>query len=182
LYVSPSQINLQIPWQTSVGTADMVVSTNGTELARLKIGIGGVSPGIFSLQWGVGQAIAINPDGSLAAPDGSIPGVRTHAARAGDYLILLATGLGAVTPTIADGMAAGNLLCDANATPRVLIGGVPAQVLLAGMSPVFVGVDQLNVVVPTVVGDAVPLQIDTGGVRTTDKIVIAVRNRAGVIR
>jgi uncharacterized protein (TIGR03437 family) len=81
LYVSPSKINLRIPWEASVGAADMVVTTNGTELARLKIGIGGVSPGIFSLQRGVGQAIAINPDGSLAAPDGSIPAVRTHAAR-----------------------------------------------------------------------------------------------------
>jgi uncharacterized protein (TIGR03437 family) len=173
--VSPSQINVQIPWEVAVGTADLVVTTNGTALAPLKFPIGEVSPGVFSLQWGVGQAIAINPDGSLAAPEGSIPGIKTHAARAGDYLMVFATGLGAVTPSLADGVAAGNLLRNAKVTPMVLIGGVPAQLLFAGMSPAFVGVNQLNVLVPTVVGDAVPLQIDTGGIRTTDKVVIAIR-------
>ena len=120
---------------------------------------------------GVGQAIAINPDGSLAAPDGSIPGIRTHPARGGDYLMVFATGLGANTRSVADGVAAGNLIRNAKVTPMVLIGGVPGQVLFAGMSPAFVGVNQLNVLVPTVVGDAVPLQIDTGGLRTTGKIV-----------
>jgi uncharacterized protein (TIGR03437 family) len=176
LYVSRSQINFQIPWEVVVGTADLVVTTNGTALAPLKLTIGAVSPGVFGLQWGVGQAIAVNPDGSLAAPEGSLPGIRTHAARAGDYLMVFATGLGAVTPNLADGVAAGNLIRNASVTPMVLIGGVPAQVLFAGMSPAFVGVNQLNVLVPAVVGDAVPLQIDTGGIRTTDKVVIAVRN------
>ena len=176
LYVSPSQINVQIPWEVAVGTADLVVATNDTALAPLKLTIAAVSPGVFSLQWGVGQAIAINPDGSLAAPDGSIPGIRTRAARPGDYLMVFATGLGAVTPELADGMAAGNMLRNANVTPMVLMGGVPTQVLFAGMSPAFVGVNQLNVLVPTVDGEAVPLQIDTGGIRTTDKVVIAIRN------
>ena len=176
LYVSPSQINVQIPWEVAVGTVDLVVITNGTALTPLKLAIGTVSPGVFSLQWGIGQAIAINPDGSLAAPEGSVPGVRTHAARAGDCLMVFATGLGAVTPSVADGVAAGNLIRNAKVAPMVLIGGVPAQVLFAGMSPVFVGVNQLNVLVPSVVGDTVPLQIDTGGIRTDQKTVIAVRS------
>jgi uncharacterized protein (TIGR03437 family) len=167
---------VQIPWEAAVGTADIVVTTNGTALAPLKVTVGAVSPGVFSLQWGVGQAIAINPDGSLAAPEGSIPGVRTHAARAGDFLMIFATGLGAVTPTIGDSAAAGNVIRTAIASPVMLIGGVPARVTFAGLAPEFVGVNQINVVVPPVAGDAVSLQIETGGIRTTEKIVIAVRN------
>jgi hypothetical protein len=49
-------------------------------------------------------------------------------------------------------------------------------VTFAGLAPEFVGVDQINIVVPAVAGNALSLQIETGGIRTTEKIVIAVRN------
>jgi len=64
-----------------------------------------------------------------------------------------------------------------NTSPQVPIGGVPAQVLFSGLSPQFVGVNQINVVVPqgTATGDAVPLQIQIGGITTSDKVTIALR-------
>jgi uncharacterized protein (TIGR03437 family) len=176
LYVSPSQINLQIPWEATTGAADMVVTTNGGALDALRVTIATASPGVFSLGWGVGQAIAINPDGSLAAPDGSIAGIKTHPAHAGDYLMIFATGLGAVTPAIADGAPAGNIIRTAVATPAVLVGGVPARVTFAGLASEFAGVNQINIVVPPVGGDAVSLQIETAGIRTSEKVVVAVRN------
>jgi uncharacterized protein (TIGR03437 family) len=176
LYVAPSQINLQIPWEAVAGDADIAVTTNGAALAPMRATIGAAAPGIFSLGWGVGQAIAINPDGSLAARDGSIAGVNTHPAHTGDSLMIFATGLGAVTPVIADGAVAGSLIRTAITTPVVLVGGVPARVTFAGLSPEFVGVDQINIVVPSAEGDTVSLQIEAGGIRTTEKIVIAVRD------
>jgi len=176
LYVSPSQINLQIPWEVTAGATDVAVTTNGAALAPLRATIGAVSPGVFSLGWGVGQAIAINPDGSLAAPDGSVAGVKTHPAHAGDSLMIFATGLGAVAPTIADGAVAGDVIRMATTTPTALVGGVAARVTFAGLAPEFVGVDQINIVVPAVAGNEVSLQIETGGIRSKEKIVIAVRN------
>ena len=76
------------------GAAQIVVTRNGTASAAQSFQVGQFSPGIFSVQFGVGQAIAINLDGSLAAPSGSIPGLATHPAKAGDTIIILATGLG----------------------------------------------------------------------------------------
>jgi uncharacterized protein (TIGR03437 family) len=136
-----------------------------------------VAPGIFSVGYGVGQAIAINSDGSLAAPAGSIPGYATHPAKPGDTIIILATGLGAVSPAIATGAAASDALRTSSVTPAVLINGTPAAVAFSGLSPQFVGVNQLNVVVPAVAAGVVSLQIDAGGIRTTDKVTVAIANQ-----
>ena len=76
-------------------------------------------------------------------------------------------------------MATGALpsgLAHAITTPVVLIGGVSAHVDFAGLSPQFPGVNQVNVVIPAGVapGDAVPLQLQLGGITTTDRVTIAV--------
>jgi uncharacterized protein (TIGR03437 family) len=58
-----------------------------------------------------------------------------------------------------------------------MIGGVTAQVEFSGLSPQFVGVNQLNVVVPnTAAGNSVPLQLMVGGITTSNAITMAVAN------
>jgi uncharacterized protein (TIGR03437 family) len=174
LFVSPTQINFQTPWAVTFGPADIVVTVNGTPSAKFATTISGVSPGIFSTQFGAGQAIAINVDGTLAAPAGSIPGLTTHPAKPGDTIIILATGLGLVTPPATTGAASSDTLRRTILTPAVLIGGVPATVAFSGLTPQFVGVNQLNVTVPNVAAGVVPLQIDLAGVKTSDKVTIAI--------
>jgi len=175
-YVSPQQINFQVPWTVQFGQADIIVTVNGTPSARFSATLGGVSPGVFSTQFGGGPAIAINADGSLAAASGSVPGFPTRPAKVGDTVIILATGLGLVTPAIASGTASSDTLRRTILTPTVLIGGTSAPVTFSGLSPQFVGVNQLNVVVPNIPAGVVPLQIDLAGTRTTDKVTIAVAN------
>jgi uncharacterized protein (TIGR03437 family) len=176
LFVSPSQINVQVPWEVSGSTADIVVTNaQGTALAPFSASLGPVSPGIFTTQSGQGQAIAINPDGSLAGPTGSIPGLAVHPANVGDALIILATGLGAVSPSIADGAAAGDTLRYTTATPTVTIGGATAPLAFSGLSPQFVGVNQLNVTVPKAAAGVVALQISMGGIVTSNQVTIAVQ-------
>ncbi len=176
IFVSSAQINLQVPWTLQNGTVDIVVTVNNTVSAAFKATVGGVAPGIFSTQFGAGPAIAINPDGSLAAPAGSIPGLATRPAKVGETIIILGTGLGLVIPAITTGAASSDILRRTIITPGVLIGGVAAQVSFSGLSPQFVGVNQLNVVVPNVPAGTVSLQIDEAGVRSTDKVTIAVAN------
>ena len=49
-----------------------------------------------------------------------------------------------------------------------MIGGVTAQVSFSGLSPQFVGVNQLNVVVPnTSAGNNVPIELMVGGITST---------------
>ncbi|HZT31384.1 MAG TPA: IPT/TIG domain-containing protein [Bryobacteraceae bacterium] len=176
LFVSPGQINVQVPWGTSQGSASVMVNRGGNTSAPVSVQVAGSSPGIFAVNFGTGPAIAINSDGTLAAAAGSIPGLTTHPAKAGDVLEVLATGLGAVNQQVPDGnIPAG--LATTSVTPTVMIGGVQAQVQFSGLSPQFPGVYQVNVMVPQGVapGGNVPIQFQMGGITTTNQITIAVQ-------
>jgi uncharacterized protein (TIGR03437 family) len=60
--------------------------------------------------------------------------------------------------------------------PTVLIGGVAAQVTYSGLSPQFVGINQINVMIPagTPTGNAVSLQIQVNGTVNSNPVSIAV--------
>ena len=171
------QINAQRPVGAQTGAAQVVVTRDGVAGAAQTFQIGQFSPGIFSVQFGVGQAIAINLDGSLAAPAGSIQGLATHPAKAGDTILILATGLGPVTPAINSGANSVDSLRTTVTTPTVMIGGVSVMPAFSGLSPQFVGVNQVNVVVPANApkGDKVPLQISVGGLTSTDQVTMAIQ-------
>ena len=164
-FVSPLQINAQVPWRLQGAIATVVVTVNGAALPPFNVSLGQFSPAIFALQSGVGPGIAINPDG-----------LSTRPAKYGEVVIILATGLGAVDLSIADGAASGDALRFTATKPRVLIGGASAQILFSGLSPDFVGVNQLNVVVPDGADlGVVPVQINVGGITSSDKVMMAVQ-------
>jgi uncharacterized protein (TIGR03437 family) len=153
----------------------MVTTPNGTSVP-IAVKFAPSMPGIFIAALG-GQlnAVAVNfTDNSLAWPQGLIPG--SHPAKAGDTLVIYASGLGAVDHQPVDGGIPSELARTV-ATPTVLIGGVAGKVDFSGLSPQFVGVNQLNVEVPTGVkpGSAVPLQIQVNGFTSTDQAVIAIQ-------
>jgi uncharacterized protein (TIGR03437 family) len=173
------QLNVQLPVETLSGTAQVVVTNNQLSSAATPVQVGPFSPGIFAFNASSGQQIAIainNADASLAAPAGSIPGIATHPAHSGDVLILLATGLGAVSPPIQNGQASTDTTRTTDTKPVVMVGGVAAQVLFSGLST-FVGVNQINIQLApgTPSGSAVPVQILMGGLASTDKTTIAVQ-------
>lgn len=170
------QLNIQMPWEVQGTSTQIVVQNGSTASAPMTIPVAPFNPGIFTVNSGTGIAIAFFPDGTLAAPTGSIPGLNTRPANSGDVLEILATGLGAVNAPIADGANSLDQLRQTSAPGTVLIGGVSAPVAFCGLSPQFVGVDQVNVTVPSGIapGNSVPLQIQIGGVTSTNQAVIAV--------
>jgi uncharacterized protein (TIGR03437 family) len=176
-----AQINIQIPYDvlsdgTTSGSVNLTVNrTTAGSSQPSSVQIAPVAPGILQTN---GQAIAINnADGTIAAAPGSVPGLTTHAATAGDVLILYATGLGAVTPTVANGAASTDQLRKTNVTPTVMIGGVQAQVLFSGLTPQFTGVNQVNIVVPSGItpGNNVPIQIMANSILTSNQVIIAIK-------
>ena len=181
---SYDQINAQLPWNvlpagSQSGTAQVVVTNGSASSVATSFQVVASAPGIFSIAGtGSGQARALNnSDGTFAAPAGSVPGLTTHAAKIGDPngIAVFATGLGAGDQPVANGDIP-TTLTNVLAVPTVLVGNVPAQVLFAGMSPQFVGLNQINIVLApgTPTGDAVPLQLQVGGIVTTDQLTIAV--------
>src|SRR5271154_195219 len=175
LYVSPTQINAQLPWEIAANASvTITVSNNMLTSAPQSVAIGPFSPGIFATG---NYAIAIHQDSTLATPPGApFTPVNSHPASPEETLEVPAPGLG---PTDPPGITGTNSLGTqriTSTTPTVRIGGVPAQVTFSGLSPQFVGVDQLNVVVPANVsaGSAVPIQIQTGGLTSTIQTAIAI--------
>jgi len=175
-FVSGGQVNAQVPWDVlpqgvASGTANVVVTLNGATSPTLSVNVGQFSPNVFAAG---SFAIAITSDGTLAAPAGAIPGLTTRPARVGETLVVYANGLGPVTEPIANG-APGNPLRFTATKPVVLIGGIAANVAFSGLTPQYPGVNQLNVVVPSgASGSAVPIQLQVGGITSSNKVVIAV--------
>lgn len=183
LFVSGGQVNAQMPWEAlpagaTTGSVNVVVKSNGVVSSAVSVPLAAIGPGIFSIPNGAGYAVAVNnSDGSVAAPPGAIPGITTHPANVGDALILYANGLGPLDNPVQDGAAAGTTTLSHTLTvPQVLVGNVNAAVLFSGMTPQFPGVNQVNFLVPQVsAGNSIPLQLVSGGITTTDQVVIAVQ-------
>jgi uncharacterized protein (TIGR03437 family) len=176
----PAQINVQLPWEIVPDgppvTATVIRDGVGSS-APAPVPVGQFGPGVFASS---GLAIAVNnADGTLAWPVGAVPGLTTHPVKAGDVVIIYATGLGPVDPPIMTGQAPvylDNVLRNTTTRPTVFVGGVEAQFVYSVLSPQFVGVDQLAVIIPSgaPTGDKVSLQILQGTVVSPDTTTIAV--------
>jgi minor extracellular serine protease Vpr len=184
LAANPGQINVQLPWDVIPGTVNgpmpvpVVVTrkSNGSSMP-VNANVAPYSPGIFTFPNGAGNALALDFQNKfeVAAPVGAIPGRTTQPAKPGDILEIFATGLGPVTTTPANGEPAPTAP-HTTTTPVVMIGGVQAKVQFSGLTPQFVGLYQVNIVVPAnaPTGNAVPLQIQIGGITSTNQATIAV--------
>ena len=186
-FVSQNQINAQLPFDVLLsgqdnGTVNIVVTRSSGTSAPENVTVVPASPGIFTRTAnGLGQAFAYdNTTGALAAPAGAAIGPFTTApisVSSKHALIVACTGLGSVTPSIDNYVAASDgILRNTLLQPTVFIGGVQAQFVYSVLSPQFVSEYQIGVVPDpaTPTGDAVSLQIQIGGVMTTDQVTIAV--------
>ncbi len=177
-FVSGGQINAQAPWELTPGQANVIVTRAGMASQPAVAQVAMFSPALYGFNLGTAQAIAINTDGSIAAAAGAITGVTSHPAMAGDTITFYASGLGPLdNPPPADGAGSLDLLRQTTTPLTIMVGGVPAQVSFSGLSPQFVGVYQVNMVVPSGVtpGGAVPMQLMIGGVTSADTLTMALQ-------
>jgi trimeric autotransporter adhesin len=174
-------INAQLPFEVTGTSASMVVTVNNVPSAPFPVPITPQAPGIFTFGSGSGNAVLVNlSDYSVAAPSGSIPGLNTHPIARGQTGYFYVTGLGALTPAVADGTAncASASGCTANLMPTVTVGGVAAQVVFAGQAGAYPGVDQINIVIPlnSPTGSAVALQmISADGLVMSNLATVAIQ-------
>ncbi len=141
-FVSPSQVNLQIPYETPTGSTLVVVNNNGN-VASYPIQVTAAAPGIFS-----------------QLPD---------TASRGDSVSLYLTGAGEVTPMLETGAAPPANTPPAQLPkprlgPQVTVGGIPAEVTFIRSSGL-VGVTELQFTIPTnVTPGAQPVVVTLGSV------------------
>jgi uncharacterized protein (TIGR03437 family) len=146
VFVSAGQINFVYPSVATGLTQLTVKNMNGRHTVNVRVAP--AVPSIFLLD-GNGTAAARN------ALTSTVVGTATPL-RAGDFLSLYLTGLGATTTT--------NGLDYAQTQPVISIGGQSVPVAYAGRSPGFAGLDQINCQIPAgVTGTAVPVVVTSNG-------------------
>lgn len=149
-FASAAQINLQIPNVVVAGNAVVEVFANGsaTPIATGSVSVADSAPGVFTVnQEGTLQATALNSDFSINSNFDAFPGSRPEAS--GTFVVIYATGVGRTSPLVGDGQASpGGPLANADGPTTVTIGGVAAQVLYSGLAPGYVGLWQINAVLP----------------------------------
>lgn len=176
-FASPSQVDLQIPWELTGQPQAMVSGKVGAVNSMQQlVSIAPFAPGIFMLnESGSTQGtILIGGTQLLAAPPS---GSGRRPVAAGESITIYCTGLGAVSNQPATGSAAQtNPLSATTTTPTVTIGGIMAQVSLSALVPGAVGLYQVNAQVPAGVpaGNAVPVILRIGGV-SSNAVTIAVQ-------
>jgi uncharacterized protein (TIGR03437 family) len=169
-YVSPNQVDFQVPWElTGASQTNISVTVNQQTSAAQTLDLASFTPGIFSINaQGTGQGAILDSTHRLVD--------YTNPAASGANIEIYATGLGAVSNQPATGTAAPmSPLATTTTTPTVTIGGVSATVTFSGLAPGFAGVYQVNAVVPvgTPSGNAVPVMLSIGGL-TSNAVTIAV--------
>ena len=143
LYVSPAQINLQVPYETSAGVATLGINNNG-QIGGYLFNVAPSAPGI------VNTVLTTKP---------------------GAYATFYVTGYGDVNQSIPDGVAVAKGTPVASLPLGLLplsatIGGQTALVQFAGITPGVVGLMQINLVVPQVAPGTQPVVVTIGGVQS----------------
>jgi uncharacterized protein (TIGR03437 family) len=166
-YVSPNQINVLVPYETSGGHATFQVSSDTGLSNAVTLYERDTAPGIFTSTNG-GFAPGVGPAAALHADFSAV--TQGNPAQVGETLLLYVTGLGAVKPAVADGAAAvAKPLSIVVANVGVLVDGQAATVTFQGLAPGFAGLYQVNFVVPGGVSSGlVNLEISTPDALTNE--------------
>jgi len=162
IFVNQLQANFQIPFETQPGTATVVVIANGLESQAAMVNVTAEAPGIFIT--GTDQAVVLNPDNSLA--ESGSP------AKVGSVVVMYVTGLGPLDHPLPTGSpASSSPLSNATVVPTVTIGGANAVVQFAGMSPGFVGLGQINMVIPKLANGTYPVVVTQGSQSSNNPVI-----------
>jgi uncharacterized protein (TIGR03437 family) len=161
-YVSPTQINAQVPFETAAGAHQVTVTSNGVAYPPFNVTIQPAAPGIFTDA--AGHAAVLNQDYTLNEPANPAP--------AGSYISVYLTGQGAVDQKVATGSAApSNATIHTAAQTTATVGGTPATVSFSGLAPGYVGLAQVNLLVPSLPSGDYPLAIVIGGWQSNSAVV-----------
>jgi uncharacterized protein (TIGR03437 family) len=170
LYISASQLNVQVPFDLPVNTQQQIALQYGNALSVPgSLVVAEAQPGIFTVnEQGTGQGIIVHQDYTLVEPG--------NPAQAGEVVTIFCTGLGQVSPAVAAGAAAPDSpLSETVNTVTVQMGGQNATVSYGGLAPGFAGLYQVNAKVPSgVSGDAVPVVLQVAGQASPAAVTMAV--------
>jgi uncharacterized protein (TIGR03437 family) len=152
-YVSPTQVNAQIPYEVSTGLATVLVSAGTNFLPSLTLAVQASAPVLFVL--GENRALVQNQDGTINGTG--------YPATPGSVVTAYFTGQGTLDLPIPTGNATPQSpLIGATNRISATVGGREAEVTFAAMAPGLVAVFQVNLRIPTLPPGDHPLAVGVG--------------------
>jgi uncharacterized protein (TIGR03437 family) len=152
-YIGSSQINALAPANLKSGsTTQISIVVAGAAVTVFSSDVAGAMPGLFTVAGGVGQAAALNSDGSENSA--SNPAARES------ILVLYATGQGQDLSAVS-----------------LTMGGYIAPLFYAGPAPGFPGLMQINAQIPGgfLPPGVLPVVLSIGTANSQDGVTIAVK-------
>ncbi len=161
-FVSPNQINGQIPWDAETGLVDVVVTVNETASRPSAVNLAAHSPAILA---GAGnRALAVNEDGNTNAPSAPAP--------LGSLVTIYLSGVGPLTEALETGAAAPE---DPAAVPAELpiitVNRDTVEPLEYRMVPGRVGLAQVQFRVPLLAAGDHPVRVTIGGASSASPVI-----------
>lgn len=143
-YVSPTLINVQIPFELAPNQQyAAIASVNGALTLPETIDLVPMQPGMSAF-----------PDGTVVAQRTSDYSLVTTAnpAKPGDSLVIYLAGMGPTNPAVPSGQPTPPQQVPVTNQPTLTIAGQNASIGYAGLTPTGIGLYQINFTVPTSVG------------------------------
>ncbi len=179
-FVSPTQINAQIPWQTEPGRAEIVVRQGETDSAAIDFIVANINVSLFrhsgtSAPITESAAPSTDPAAASSAPIGLGGPAEPPAATgtvvepnatisAGSVLRVFAAGVGETEPALESGSAgAQGTAYEFAQAQRAFLGGIPVVDPSFGPSTELVGVYEMTFTVPDLVGSTEVFRWVSGG-------------------
>ena len=157
-YVSPTQVNFQVPYEVPAGSStNVVVTSGGVPSAATPVALADYAVGVFTY---ARTATSIDPivvhysNNQLVTP--------TSPAAPGEVLVVYGTGVGKLNNPPRTGFAAP---ASPLATPvdpiTMTLGAAPVTMLFAGLTPGLAGMLQMNIQLPVTLpaGSSLPMVV-----------------------
>ena len=165
-FVSPDQINAQVPWEVEPGWAEVIVKRGEAESSAMPLLVAEASPNVFKHNGSNSLVVESGGEAPMAAEDGTTEATQVTLDRpasqaaasdetpaevtSGQALTAFGAGMGPTDPaatTGATGEASGP-----TAPQRAYVGGIPATITETALSTGQVGVYELSFEVPALAG------------------------------
>ncbi len=174
-YVSPGQINFEIPIDAATDDATVQVVRNGQPGNSVYLNIKPSVPRFITN----GGAYAI-----MTTPNGALTGIPSHPVTAGDVVVIYTIGLGPTSPVVPSGTASPSsplAVIDTAATQACFGANSPFSPApcvtpqFVGLTPGFVGLYQINLAIPQGLASGnIPFSFTVNGV-PSDVVQLAVQ-------
>jgi uncharacterized protein (TIGR03437 family) len=150
-YASPSQINIQVPFETVPGSAMIAVNSSCGSSGQVQVQVAQAAPYILQTVTGQGEAQAIVQNYNASTGQYTLNGP-DNPAKVGSLVVAYLIGIGPVSNPPADGAAAPTTsVSPSTLTYSSTIGGWTTPLNnypFLGLAPGWVGLDQANLTVP----------------------------------